>query len=123
MSEPVDFALKPGAQKGDSAFLLNRGRDRLAFDSFPGRAVALAFVGSATGPDMDAALRTLAANRRLVDDGRAAFFVVVSEFGLNRAERARGAVPAEFAFCGTARAWLAPLASRGPGSSSIRCCA
>ena len=25
MSEPVDFALKPGAHRGDSAFLLNRG--------------------------------------------------------------------------------------------------
>jgi 2-oxoglutarate-Fe(II)-dependent oxygenase superfamily protein len=80
MSEPVvDFALKPGAQRGDSAFLLNRGPHRLAFDPFPGRYIVLAFRGSADDPAADAALQTLAANRPLVEDGRAAFFAVVSE--------------------------------------------
>ena len=50
MSGQLDFALKPGAQPGDSAFLLNSGRHRLAFDPFPGRAVVLAFLGSAADP-------------------------------------------------------------------------
>jgi hypothetical protein len=79
MSEPVDFALKPGAHRGDSAFLLNRGRDRLAFDPFPGRAIVLAFIDSADDPGTEAALQTLAANRRMVEDGKAAFFAVVSQ--------------------------------------------
>jgi predicted 2-oxoglutarate/Fe(II)-dependent dioxygenase YbiX len=79
MNEPIDFALKPGAQRGDSAFLLNRGPHRLAFDSFPGRVIALAFLGSAADPETVAALRTLAAHRRLVDGGKAVFFAVVSE--------------------------------------------
>jgi hypothetical protein len=56
MSEPIDFVLKPGAQCGDSAFLLNRGLHRLAFDSFPGRAIALAFLGSGGDPDAEPAL-------------------------------------------------------------------
>jgi predicted 2-oxoglutarate/Fe(II)-dependent dioxygenase YbiX len=81
MSEPVDFALKPGAQRGDSAFLFNQGRHRLAFDPYPGRTLALAFLGSADDPETDAALQTLAANRRLVEDDKAAFFAVVSEPG------------------------------------------
>jgi hypothetical protein len=41
MSESRDFALKSGAQRGDSAFLLNRGRHRLAFDPFPGRHIRI----------------------------------------------------------------------------------
>ena len=49
MSEPIEFALKPGVQPGDSAFLFNRGRHRLAFDSFPGRTIALAFLGYSIG--------------------------------------------------------------------------
>jgi len=81
MSESLDFALKPGAQRGDSAFLLNQGRHRLAFDPFPGRYVALAFLGSITDPAAEAALMALKANRRLVDDGKAAFFAVVGESG------------------------------------------
>ena len=81
MSVPIDFALKPGAQRGDSAFLLNRGRHRLAFDSFPGRMIALAFLGSAADPETVAALQTLAVHKRLVEGGRAAFFAVVSEPG------------------------------------------
>jgi hypothetical protein len=81
MSEPIDFALKPGAWRGDSAFLLNRGRHRFAFDSFPGRMIALAFLGSAADPETVAALETLAAHRRLVEGGKAAFFAVVSEPG------------------------------------------
>ena len=81
MSESPDFALKPGAQRGDSAFLLNQGRHRLAFDPFPGRHIALAFLGSASGRGPEAALAALEANRRLVDEGRAAFFAVVSERG------------------------------------------
>jgi hypothetical protein len=81
MSEPIEFALKPGAQRGDSAFLLNRGPHRLAFDSFPGRAIALAFLGSAGDPGTDAALRAFVAHRRLVEGGKAAFFAVVSEPG------------------------------------------
>ncbi len=79
MSDPIEFALKPGAQRGDSAFLLNRGRHRLAFDSFPGRTIALAFLGSADDPGTDAALQTFAAHRRLAEDGKAAFFAVASE--------------------------------------------
>jgi predicted 2-oxoglutarate/Fe(II)-dependent dioxygenase YbiX len=81
MSEQLDFALKPGAQLGDSAFLLNTGRHRLAFDPFPGRAIALAFLGSATDPAAEATLAALSANRRLVDDSEAAFFVVAPESG------------------------------------------
>src|ERR1700733_6283704 len=81
MSEQRDFALKPGAQPGDSAFLLNSGRHRLAFDPFPGRVIVLAFLGSAADPAAEATLAALAAKRRLVDDGKAAFFVVVAESG------------------------------------------
>jgi predicted 2-oxoglutarate/Fe(II)-dependent dioxygenase YbiX len=81
MSEQVDFALKSPAQPGDSAFLLNSGRHRLAFDPFPGRAIALAFLGSTAAPGAEAALVALSANRRLVDDGAAAFFAVVAESG------------------------------------------
>ena len=81
MSEQVDFALKSRAQPGDSAFLLNSGRHRLAFDPFPGRAIALAFLGSTADPAAEAALATLSANRRLVEDGKAAFFAVVGESG------------------------------------------
>ncbi len=81
MSEQLDFALKGGAQPGDSAFLLNTGRHRLAFDPFPGRAIALAFLGSAADPAAQAALATLSANRRMVDDGGAAFFAVVAQSG------------------------------------------
>ena len=81
MSEQLDFALKGGVQPGDSAFLLNTGRHRLAFDPFPGRAIALAFLGSAADPAAQAALATLSANRRMVDDGKAAFFAVVAQSG------------------------------------------
>jgi hypothetical protein len=115
MSEPIEFALKPGAQRGDSAFLLNRGRHRLAFDSFPGRTIALAFLGSAGDPETDTALQTFAAHRRLAEDGKAAFFAVVSEPG----STARSALETRFpsvrflwdgeslasAF-GVARAWV-----------------
>jgi predicted 2-oxoglutarate/Fe(II)-dependent dioxygenase YbiX len=82
MFERLDFALKPGAQRGDSAFLINCGRHRLAFDPFPGRTIALAFVGSIADPAAEAALTALEAQRRLVDKGKAAFFAVVSESGL-----------------------------------------
>src|ERR1700733_2708309 len=78
MSEQCDFALKPGAQPGDRAFLLNSGRHRLAFDPFPGRVIVLAFLGSAADPAAEAAL---AAKRRLVDGGKAACFAVVAESG------------------------------------------
>jgi predicted 2-oxoglutarate/Fe(II)-dependent dioxygenase YbiX len=81
MSEQLDFALKPGTQPGDSAFLLNTGRHRLAFDPFPGRAIALAFLGSVADPAAEATLAALAAKRRLVDDGEAVFFVVARESG------------------------------------------
>jgi predicted 2-oxoglutarate/Fe(II)-dependent dioxygenase YbiX len=81
MSEQRDFALKPGAQPGDSAFVLNSGRHQLAFDPFPGRAIALAFLGSAADPGTEAALAALSAKRRLVDEGKAAFFAVVVESG------------------------------------------
>jgi predicted 2-oxoglutarate/Fe(II)-dependent dioxygenase YbiX len=82
MSEQRDFALRPGAQRGDSAFLLNTGRHRLAFDPFPGRTIVLAFLGSAADPAAEAALAALSAKRRLVDDGKAAFFAVVAESGV-----------------------------------------
>jgi hypothetical protein len=81
MSEQLDLALKPGAQPGDSAFLLNTGRHRLAFDPFPGRAIALAFLGSVADPTAEAALTAISAHRRLVDDGAAAFFAVVAASG------------------------------------------
>jgi hypothetical protein len=81
MSERVDFALKSRAQRGDSAFLLNSGRHRLAFDPFPGRYIVLAFLGSTADAAAEAALAALSANRRLVDDGSAAFFAVVAESG------------------------------------------
>jgi predicted 2-oxoglutarate/Fe(II)-dependent dioxygenase YbiX len=81
MSEQLDFALKGGAQPGDSAFLLNIGRHRLAFDPLPGRAIALAFLGSVTDRTAEAALAALSAHRRLVDDGKAAFFAIVAESG------------------------------------------
>ena len=81
MSEQRDFALKPGAQPGDSAFLLNSGRHRLAFDPFPGRVIVLAFLGSAADPAAEAALSALWHKKRLVDEGKAAFFAVVAESG------------------------------------------
>ena len=82
MSEQTNFALRPGAQRGDSAFLLNSGRHQLAFDPFPGRTIVLAFLGSAVDPAAETALSALSAKRRLVDDGKAAFFAVVAEFGV-----------------------------------------
>lgn len=81
MNEPVDFALTPGVQRGDSAFLFNRGRHRLAFDSFPGRMIALAFLGSAPDSEKVAALEALASRRGLAESGKAAFFAVLSEAG------------------------------------------
>ena len=63
MSEQRDFALKPGAQPGDSAFPLNSGRHQLAFDPFPGRFIVLAFLGLAADPAAEAALSALSANR------------------------------------------------------------
>src|SRR6185312_7891653 len=81
MSKSLDFALKPGAERGDSAFLLNSGRHRLAFDPFPGRTILLAFLGSLADPASESALAALESNRPLVDDGKAAFFAVVSEPG------------------------------------------
>ena len=82
MSEQRDFALKPGAQRGDSAFSLNSGHHRLAFDPYPGRAIVIAFLGSVADPKAEAALGALLAKRRLVDEGAAAFFAVVAESGL-----------------------------------------
>jgi hypothetical protein len=81
MSERVDFALKSRAQRGDSAFLLNSGRHRLAFDPFPGRYIVLAFLGSTADAVAEAVLAALSANRRLVEDRSAAFFAVVAESG------------------------------------------
>ncbi|HEY1452115.1 MAG TPA: 2OG-Fe(II) oxygenase [Roseiarcus sp.] len=94
MNEPFDFALKPGAQRGDSAFLLNRGRHRLAFDSFPGRAIVLAFLDSADDPGADAALLALTAHRRLVEAGKAAFFAVLLEPGPSARSRLEARFPA-----------------------------
>jgi hypothetical protein len=82
MSGQLDFALKPGTQPGDSAFLLNSSRHRLAFDPFPGRTVVLAFLGSIADLAAEVALAALSANQRLVDDGKAAFFAAVAESGL-----------------------------------------
>jgi len=81
MSEPFDLTRKPGARPGDSAFLLNRGRHQLAFDPFPGRAIALAFLGSAHDPAAEAALQALSARRSQIDKGEAAFFAVLRESG------------------------------------------
>ena len=115
MSEPIDFALKPGAQRGDSAFLLNRGLHRLAFDSVPGHAIALAFLGSGGDPETDAALQASAAGRRFNEGGKAAFFAVLSE----PSSTARDALEARFPLIrflwddgslasafGAARAWV-----------------
>jgi predicted 2-oxoglutarate/Fe(II)-dependent dioxygenase YbiX len=93
MSEQLDFALKPGARPGDSAFFLNSGRHQLAFDPFPGRAIALAFLGSANDPAAEAGLAALSANRRLVDEGEAAFFAVVHESGLGPEVALEGRFP------------------------------
>jgi predicted 2-oxoglutarate/Fe(II)-dependent dioxygenase YbiX len=79
MSEQRDFALKPGAQPGDSAFLLNSGRHRLAFDAFPGRPIVLAFLKSDADPAAEATLAALSAKGRLVDEAKAAFFAVVAK--------------------------------------------
>jgi predicted 2-oxoglutarate/Fe(II)-dependent dioxygenase YbiX len=81
MSERVDFALKSRAQRGDSAFLLNSGRHRLAFDPFPGRYIVLAFLGSTAGAAAEAVLAALSAKRLLVEDRSAGFFAVVDESG------------------------------------------
>jgi hypothetical protein len=81
MSEPIEFALKPGVQPGDSAFLFNRGGHSLAFDSFPGRTIALAFLGLAGDPLTDVALQALAARGHMVEGGNAAFFAVVPDSG------------------------------------------
>jgi predicted 2-oxoglutarate/Fe(II)-dependent dioxygenase YbiX len=48
---------------------------------FSGRHIALAFLGSASGRGSEAALAALQAKRRLVDEGKAAFFAIVSESG------------------------------------------
>jgi predicted 2-oxoglutarate/Fe(II)-dependent dioxygenase YbiX len=93
MSEQRDFALKPGAQPGDSAFLLNSGRHHLAFDPFPGRTIVLAFLGSTADPAAEAALAALSAKRRLVDDGKAAFFAVVAEPGVRTEIALEGRFP------------------------------
>jgi predicted 2-oxoglutarate/Fe(II)-dependent dioxygenase YbiX len=81
MSEQRDFALKPGAQPGDSAFLLNSGCHRLAFDPFPGQFIVLAFVGSAADPAAEAALSALSAKKRRIDEAMATFFAVVAKSG------------------------------------------
>jgi len=81
MSELLDFALKSSAQPGDSAFHLNTGRHRLAFDPFPGRAIALAFLGSVADPGAEAALAAISAHQRRLDDGKVAFFAVAAESG------------------------------------------
>jgi hypothetical protein len=52
---------RPAAQRGHSASFLNRVRHRFAFDSFPGRMIALTFLGSVDDPATDAGLQTLAA--------------------------------------------------------------
>ena len=88
MSEWLDFALKPGAKRGDSAFLLNSGRHRLAFDPFPGRAIVLAFLGSIADPAAESALMALSANRRLADEGKAAFFAVARRIRFRAGDRA-----------------------------------
>lgn len=79
MTESVNFALRLGVQRGDSAFFLNQGRHRLAFDPFPGRFVVLALISSIADAGAIAALQALAANGGLVDAGNAAFFVVIAE--------------------------------------------
>ncbi|HEY1779886.1 MAG TPA: 2OG-Fe(II) oxygenase [Roseiarcus sp.] len=79
MSESLDFTLQSGVQRGDSAFLVNSGRHRLAFDAFPGRMIALAFLGRVADPAAQSALTALSAKRPLVDEGRAACFAVLSE--------------------------------------------
>ena len=81
MFERVDFALEPGVQRGDSAFSLNSSRHRLAFDPFPGRSIALAFLGSTVDAAAEAALLALEANRRLVDDRGVVFFAIAAESG------------------------------------------
>jgi len=93
MFESPDFAIKSVAQRGDSAFLINSGRHRLAFDAFPGRMIALAFLRSIAEPAAETALEALEARRRLVDEGRAAFFAIVSESGSSRKTTAEARFP------------------------------
>jgi hypothetical protein len=93
MSERVDFALKSRAQRGDSAFLLNSGRHRLAFDPFPGRYIVLAFLGSTADAVAEAVLAALSANRRMVEDRSAAFFAVVAESGSGPATALKARFP------------------------------
>jgi len=78
MSQQADFALGQGAGRGDSAFLLNQSRHRLAFDAFPGRHIALAFPGSAVGPAAEAEFAALDAQARTFDAGRAVVFVALA---------------------------------------------
>src|SRR5579871_6614966 len=89
MSVPINFALKPGAQPGDSAFLFNRGRHRHAFDSFPGRMIVLAFLGPAGEPLTDAALEALAAHSCIEESGTAALFAVIPDSGSRSRVEAR----------------------------------
>ena len=113
MSERVDFALKFHAQRGDSAFLLNSGRHRLAFDPFPGRYIVLAFLGSTADAVAEAVLAALSANRRLVEDRSAAFFAVVAESRLRAGDRARGSISFDSVPVGRrrdgARLWRRPI--------------
>ena len=53
----------------------------MAFDAFPGRTIALAFFRSIADPAAETTLTALDAKRRLVDEGKTAFFAVVSESG------------------------------------------
>lgn len=73
------FVLKGHIQPGDAAPWWNQGRHRFIFDDVGGRYIVLSFYGSGRDPIGDAALRALQDNRRLIDDGRAAFFCVCKD--------------------------------------------
>ena len=59
MSELADFSLRPGVHRGDSAYSLNLGRHRFAFDPFPGKYLVVLVLGSASHSEREAALQAM----------------------------------------------------------------
>jgi hypothetical protein len=106
MSEQVDFALRPGVQPGDSAFFLNPGRHQLAFDPFPGRAIAVAFLGSVADPVAEAALSAPSATGALSTMTRPPSSRSLANPVLDRRSRWKPDFPRSFS-CGRATEWRA----------------
>jgi predicted 2-oxoglutarate/Fe(II)-dependent dioxygenase YbiX len=83
MNEPIlgqaDFSLRPGVRRGDSAYFLDLGRHRFAFDTFGGKYIVLLVMGSTGYSARETALRRLNGSRHLVEAGRIAFFAAGNE--------------------------------------------